>query len=198
MKKMMILTAVLFAFASCQKEEIQPLVEPSNDPDTVPTIQYEALGLGHSIVDLEKGEDQHYTVYIYHFLDTDQASGELIVERSTGETITFTFEPKDIQALYIAEQNLTQYYLERTIVLTYDELLNTNGWFNTTLNLEQSTGFISNVNFFNGAVAQRSELPTYCGIDPVTTAFQTDQLTGSFWLDFSGLTVTDEVAANVE
>lgn len=194
---MMILAAVVFAFTSCQKEEIEPIVGDPNDPTSLPTFQYEESGIEHELIDV-KDNGQIYTVYIYHFFDTDQASGELYIEKSNGQTVTYTFQPKHLRDTFLVDQNMTCYYLKRSIDLSYDEILNMNGWFHTTVHLDQNVGVIKNVNYFNGAVAQRSDVPVYCGIDPVSTVYQTNQLSTSFFVDFSTLPVISEGVTVVE
>lgn len=194
---MMVLTVAMLAFTSCQKEEIEPIVEDPNEPTSLTTFEFEETGIDHELIEI-KEDDQLYTVYVYHFFDTDEVSGNLIIEKESGETVTFSFEPKHLRDTFSLEQNMTCYYLKRSIDVSYEEVLNMNGWFNTTLHLNENTGYIRNVNFFNGEVAQRAEVPTYCGIDPVSSVYQTNQLNTSFWVDFSVLPVVDEATTVTE
>lgn len=196
MKKMMVMAATMFAFASCQKEEIAPVSKETNDQVSLGSFEFEEIGTEHELVEV-KESDQPLTVYVYHFFDTDEVSGNLIVEKENGETVTFSFEPKHLRDTFNLQQNTKCYYLKRSIDVSYEEVLNMNGWFNTMIHLNENTGYIRNVNFFNGEVAQRTETPTYCGINPVSSVYQTNQLATSFWLDFSALPAVDEGATLV-
>lgn len=198
MKKIILLAAITVAFTSCQKEDIQPNAVTSNETTTLWAPQLdEAIP---SISEVNKKEEyyaENYVVEVYHFFNSNQVSGTLEIQRVNGSTDVVTFDASDLQSGFF-EGIGAGTYLKTSVILSHSDIVNSNGWFNTNLLLDQTVGVIRNENYFNGEIAQRSESPIYCGINPVTTVHQANQLSTSFWVDFSEVSVITEGAGVTE